>query len=95
MSELNINDLRKELRGIGIIHLADQDRFLDAARKCAKTGLVVGSGWAVLGAPALAPGAAAGFLSGFVTGTLSCVGLSYGAKKMFQDIASGKMDFPD
>ena len=94
MSEPSEADLRDQLRGIGIVHVSEQDRIFDVARRCAKTGLVVGSGWAVLGAPALATGVAAGFLTGFITGTATCMGLSYAARDTIKQIGAGAIGAP-
>lgn len=91
MDEASEFDMRDQLRGIGIVHVSEQDNIIDVARKCAKTGVVVGAGWAVVGAPALAPGAIAGFLSGFATGTAVCMGLSEGAKEVIKKIGTGHM----
>lgn len=94
MSGPNDFDLRNQLRGIGIVQVTEQDRVIDLARKCARTGMVMGAGWMVLGAPALAPGALAGFLSGFATGTAACMTLSYGARETLKKIASGEIETP-
>jgi hypothetical protein len=87
-------DLRSQLRGIGIVNISEQDRIVDAARKCSKTGFVLGASWMLLGAPAAAPGALAGFLSGFVTGTATCMGLSYGLRSALKDLGSGELPAP-
>jgi hypothetical protein len=94
MTEANEFDMRSQLRGIGIVHISEQDRVIDVARRCAKTGAAVGAGWAVLGAPALAPGAIAGFLSGFATGTAACMGLSYAAQETLKKIGTGQIAPP-
>lgn len=87
-------DLRNQLRGIGIVYVSEQDRVIDVARKCAKTGVVLGASWAILGVPAFAPGALAGFLSGFATGTATCMGLSYGAREFIKKLGSGDITTP-
>jgi hypothetical protein len=87
-------DLRNQLRGIGIVTIEDQDRVFDVARKCSKTGVVLGTSWAILGAPAFAPGALTGFLSGFLTGTVSCMGLSYSAQEVIKRIGRGDIPSP-
>ena len=94
MTEIANFEMRNQLRGIGIVHVAEQDRVIDVARKCAKTGMVLGAGWMVLGAPALAPGALAGFLSGFATGTAACITLSYGARETLKKIGTGEIEAP-
>jgi hypothetical protein len=94
MAGANEFGLRDQLRGIGIVNVSEQDRVLDVARRCATTGAVVGAGWMMLGAPALAPGMLAGFLSGFVTGTATCMGLSYGARDVLKKIGTGEIQVP-
>ncbi|MEP7222125.1 MAG: hypothetical protein ABI673_05595 [Novosphingobium sp.] len=86
--------LRNQLDGIGITEISEQDRVIDVARRCTKTGIPLGAGWAVLGAPALAPGALVGFLTGFVTGTTTCVALSYAARDKLKQLGSGDLSTP-
>ena len=87
-------DLRLQLRSIGIVSISEQDRILNVAGRCSATGFVLGAGWAVLGAPAFAPGALAGFLSGFVTGTATCLGLSYARRNVLKQIGDGSLNLP-
>ncbi len=90
----SISDMRTQLYGIGIVGIGEQDRVIDVAKRCTKTGATLGVGWAVLGAPAVAPGIVAGFLSGFVTGTATCVGLSYAARNAIKKIGTGDLSIP-
>lgn len=95
MSDLEfITRLRRQLHGIGIVDIEEQDRVIHVARRCAKTGMLTGTGWMILGAPAMAPGAVAGFLSGFVTGTATCMSLSYAARDTIRQIGSGEAEVP-
>ncbi len=89
----NMN-VRFQLDGVGITSISEQDRVIDVARRCTKTGVPLGAGWAVLGAPALAPGALAGFLSGFITGTATCMALSYAARDQLKQLSSGELEPP-
>ena len=87
MNERPEFELRQQLMAIGIISDKEQDTILDIARRCTRFGVVTGTGWAVLGAPALAPGMLAGFFSGFLSGTAACTALNLAAREQLKEIA--------